>query len=176
MGCCSAHRALPERAPGRKRDGPSLKPLHSNTTAFIDADEPNSLPHPLMAIDERRGSALLSHQALMGLTNTPSDLLPGTLELLILKTLVSGAKHGYGIVEHLRQASGDVLRVGESALYPALQRLLLNGWAKAEWGTSENNRRARYYTLTVPGRKQLASERAEFNRMVDAIQQVLRTT
>ena len=89
---------------------------------------------------------------------------------------MSGAKHGYGIVEHLRQASGDVLRVGESALYPALQRLLLNGWAKAEWGTSENNRRARYYTLTAPGRKQLASERAEFNRMVDAIQQVLRTT
>ena len=112
----------------------------------------------------------------MGLTNTPSDLLPGTLELLILKALVSGAKHGYGIVEHLRLASGDVLRVGESALYPALQRLLLNGWAKAEWGTSENNRRARYYTLTAPGRKQLASERVEFNRMVDAIQQVLSAT
>jgi len=112
----------------------------------------------------------------MGLTNTPSDLLPGTLELLILKTLVGGAMHGYGIVEHLRLASGDVLRVGESALYPALQRLLLNGWAKAEWGMSENNRRARYYTLTAPGRRQLASERAEFNRMVDAIQQVLSAT
>ena len=69
----------------------------------------------------------------MGLTNTPSDLLPGTLELLILKTLVSGAKHGYGIVEHLRLTSDDVLRVGESALYPALQRLLFNGWVKAEW-------------------------------------------
>jgi PadR family transcriptional regulator, regulatory protein PadR len=112
----------------------------------------------------------------MGLTNTPSDLLPGTLELLILKTLASGTKHGYGIVEHLRLASGDVLRVGESALYPALQRLLLNGWVKAEWGISDNNRRARYYTLTAAGRKQLGSERAEFNRMVDAIQQVLRTT
>ena len=70
----------------------------------------------------------------MGLTNTPSDLLPGTLELLILKALVRGAKHGYGIVEHLRLASDDVLRVGESALYPALQRLLLNGCVKAEWG------------------------------------------
>jgi transcriptional regulator len=112
----------------------------------------------------------------MGLTNTTSDLLPGTLELLILKALVSGSKHGYGIVEHLRLASGDVLRVGESALYPALQRLLLNGWVKAEWGASENNRRARFYTLTAAGRKQLASERAEFNRMVDVIQQVLRTT
>ena len=112
----------------------------------------------------------------MGLTNTPSDLLPGTLELLILKTLVSGPKHGYGIVEHLRTSSKDVLHVGESALYPALQRLLLNGWAKAEWGLSEANRRARYYALTPAGRKQLGGERAEFERMVRAIQQVLEAT
>ena len=89
----------------------------------------------------------------MGLTNASSDLLPGTLELLILKALMPGDRHGYGIVEHLRLASDDVLRVGESALYPALQRLLLNGCVKAEWGTSENNRRARYYTLTAAGRQ-----------------------
>lgn len=112
----------------------------------------------------------------MGLTNTPSDLLPGTLDLLILKTLVSGAKHGYAIVEHLRLSSDDVLRVGESALYPALQRLLVQSWVRAEWGTSENNRRARYYTLTAAGRKQLAAERAEFDRMIGAIQRVLGTT
>jgi PadR family transcriptional regulator PadR len=112
----------------------------------------------------------------MGLTNTPSDLLPGTLELLILKSLVSGSKHGYSIVEHLRVASRDVLQIGESALYPALQRLLLNGWAKAEWGLSETNRRARFYTLTAAGRKQLAGERAEFERMVRAIQHVLEAT
>ena len=109
----------------------------------------------------------------MGLTNTPSDLLPGTLELLILKALAGGARHGYSIVEHLRRTSDDVLRVGESALYPALQRLLLNGCVKAEWGTSENNRRARFYTLTAAGRKQLAAERDEFDRMVGAIQRVL---
>jgi PadR family transcriptional regulator, regulatory protein PadR len=84
--------------------------------------------------------------------------------------------HGYGIVEDLRLTSDDVLRVGESALYPALQRLLLNGWVKAEWGTSENNRRARYYTLTGAGRKQLAAERAEFDRMIGAIQRVLGAT
>ena len=112
----------------------------------------------------------------MGLTNAPSDLLPGTLELLILKSLVSGAKHGYAIVEHLRVTSNDVLHVGESALYPALQRLLLNGWANAEWGVSEANRRARYYTLTPAGRKQLAEERGEFERMVRAIQHVLEAT
>ncbi len=112
----------------------------------------------------------------MGLTNTPSDLLPGTLELLILKALVGGAKHGYGIVEHLRLTSDDVLRVGESALYPALQRLLLNDWVKAQWGVSENNRRARYYRLTAAGHRQLNAERAEFDRIVGAIQRVLRTT
>jgi transcriptional regulator len=111
----------------------------------------------------------------MGLTNTPSDLLPGTLELLILKALVRGPMHGYAIVEHLRLASEDVLQVGESALYPALQRLLVNRWVKAEWGTSENNRRARYYTLTPAGRRQLAAEHAEFDRMVGAIQRVLGT-
>ena len=112
----------------------------------------------------------------MGLTNTPSDLLPGTLELLILRALVGESRHGYGIVQHLRLASDEVLNVGESALYPALQRLLIKGWVKAEWGTSENNRRARYYTLTATGRKQLAAERAEFDRMVGVIQRVLGTT
>ena len=109
----------------------------------------------------------------MGLTNTTSDLLPGTLELLILKALVSGAKHGYGIVEHLRLASDDILQIGESALYPALQRLLVNGWVAAKWGVSENNRRARYYTLTPMGRRQLASERAQFDRMVSLVQRIL---
>ena len=109
----------------------------------------------------------------MGLTDTPSDLLPGTLELLILKALAPGARHGYGIVEHLRLASDDVLRVGESALYPALQRLLFNGWVKAEWGTSENNRRARFYTLTASGRKQLEKERATFARRIEIVQRVL---
>jgi PadR family transcriptional regulator len=109
----------------------------------------------------------------MGRTNTPPDLLPGTLDLLILRTLVTGQKHGYGIAERLRQVSEDVLHVGESSLYPALQRLLLNGWVKAEWGASENNRRARYYTITAAGRKQLGSEREEFERLVTAIQRVL---
>jgi transcriptional regulator len=112
----------------------------------------------------------------MGLTNTPSDLLPGTLELLILKALAAGPKHGYAIVEHLRQQSQDILQIGESALYPALQRVLLSGWTRAEWGASENNRRARYYTLTAAGRKQLAAEQTRFDRMVGAVQRVLRAT
>ena len=84
--------------------------------------------------------------------------------------------HGYGIAQHLRASSDDVLQVGESSLYPALQRLLLNGWVKAEWGTSDNNRRARYYTLTPTGRKRLAIEVEEFDRMIVAIHKVLKAT
>src|SRR5215813_551756 len=95
-----------------------------------------------------------------------SELLPGTLDLLILRTLLAGSKHGYGIAQHLKLVSADVLQVGESSLYPALQRLLLNGWVKAEWGASENNRRSRFYTLTPAGRKQLERERKEFDRMI----------
>lgn len=128
-----------------------------------------------MGVDRHQPAAVESPQLLMGLTNTPSDLMPGTLELLILKALGRGAKHGYGIVEHLRLASDDALRIGESALYPALQRLLINDWVKSEWGTSENNRRARYYTLTAAGRRQLAAEHDEFNRMVALVQRVLTT-
>jgi len=108
----------------------------------------------------------------MGRTGAP-ELLPGTLDLLILRTLAASPMHGYGIAQRLRQVSDEVLQVGESSLYPALQRLLLNGWVKAAWGASENNRRARYYTLTAAGRKQLASERAEFARVVGAIEKVL---
>ena len=85
------------------------------------------------------------------------DLLPGTLDLLILRALARGAMHGYGVAQYLRTVSDDVLQVGESSLYPALQRLLLNGWVKAEWGASENNRRARYYTLTAAGELQSAA-------------------
>src|SRR5690349_4735391 len=128
-----------------------------------------------MGVDASADEAYAPPHPLMGLTNTPSDLLPGTLELLILKALSHGPKHGYGIVEHLRLASHDVLLVGESALYPALQRLLVNRWASAEWGTSDNNRRARYYTLTAAGKRQLAAERLEFERMVGGIQGVLGT-
>ena len=109
----------------------------------------------------------------MGASNKQPEILPGTLDLLILRTLQPGAMHGYGIAQRLKQVSDDVLQAGESSLYPALQRLLLNGWVKAEWGASENNRRARYYTLTAAGRKQLALERHEFARMMGAIQKVL---
>lgn len=102
------------------------------------------------------------------------ELLPGTLDLLILRALRDDSLHGYAIAQRLRDVSKDVLHVGESSLYPALQRLLLDGHVRAEWGKSENNRRARYYTLTPSGRKQLAREQDEFERMIGAIQAVLR--
>jgi transcriptional regulator len=112
----------------------------------------------------------------MGVTNQPPDLLPGTLDLLILRTLQRRSTHGYGIAQHLRTVSEDVLQVGESSLYPALQRLLLNGWVKAEWGVSENNRRARYYDITAAGRKRLSAERREFDQLIIAIHKVLDAT
>lgn len=105
----------------------------------------------------------------------PPDLLPGTLDLLILRLLAREPLHGYGIAQRLKARSNDILQVGESSLYPALQRLLLNGYVDAEWGPSENNRRARYYTLTRAGRRHLERERAEFDAIVAAIQRVLRT-
>jgi PadR family transcriptional regulator PadR len=109
----------------------------------------------------------------MGTASQPPDLLPGTLDLLILRSLSGGPRHGYGVAQHILTLSGEVLQVGESSLYPALQRLLLNGWVKAAWGASENNRRARYYTLTAAGRKRLAAERREFDQLVSAIHKVL---
>jgi transcriptional regulator len=104
-----------------------------------------------------------------------NELLPGTLDMLILQTLTRGAMHGYGIAQYIQEISDDVLQVEEGSLYPALQRLLVKGWVKAEWGTSDNNRRARYYTLTASGKKQLGIEAESFERMVHAITRVMQT-
>jgi transcriptional regulator len=101
------------------------------------------------------------------------DLLPGTLDLLILKTLARGPLHGYGIALSIKQVSDDVLTVEEGSLYPALQRLLVQGWVRAEWKMTETKRRARYYTLTAAGRKQLGIELSEFELIVAAIGRVL---
>lgn len=109
------------------------------------------------------------------MTKPASEILPGTLDMLILRVIARESLHGYGIALRLKELSDDVLQVGESSLYPALQRLLLNGYLEAEWAASDNNRRARYYSLTPQGRKYLAAERANFDRYVKAIHQVLQT-
>ena len=103
------------------------------------------------------------------------DLLPGTLDLLILKTLTRTPLHGYGIALSIKRLSDDVLTVEEGSLYPALQRLLLRTWVKAEWKITETNRRARFYSLTAAGRKQLGIEESQFEQMVAAIRRVLRS-
>ena len=102
------------------------------------------------------------------------DLLPGTLDMLILKTLSVSPMHGYGIAQHIKRLSRDVLQVDEGSLYPALQRLRQRGWLKAEWRRTPNNQRARYYTITAKGREQLGEEEAGFGELVAAIQRVLR--
>ena len=106
-------------------------------------------------------------------TNKSSELLPGTLDLLVLKTLARGRMHGYGIALHLKNISEDVLQVSESSLYPALQRLLQRKWIAAEWKTSPNGRRARYYSLTALGRKQLIAATSKWMRFVEAMGRIL---
>jgi transcriptional regulator len=103
------------------------------------------------------------------------QLLPGTLYMLILRTLRGGPLHGYAIARRIKDTSAEVLAVEEGSLYPALNRMVVKGWLKAEWGTSENNRKARFYRLTAEGRRQLAEEAGEFNRLVDAIRLVMKT-
>jgi PadR family transcriptional regulator PadR len=106
--------------------------------------------------------------------NAKRDLLPGTLDMLVLKTLTVQPMHGYGIAQHLRKLSQDVIKVEEGSLYPALQRMRQKGWIAAEWGLTPNNQRARYYTVTVAGRRQLGAEQAGFSELMTAIQRVLK--
>lgn len=103
------------------------------------------------------------------------ELLPGTLDMLILKAISLAPMHGYAIAQHMRQVSKEVIQIEEGSLYPALQRVLANGWAKADWRETPTKRRARYYTITAAGRRQLGDEVASFQRMLGAIQRVLRT-
>ena len=102
-----------------------------------------------------------------------ADFLPGTLEMLILKTLSRGPNHGFGIAQHIQQVSGESLRIGEGSLYPALQRLLLDDCVVAEWGMTENKRRARYYSLTAEGQKRLETEKRSFDFLLAGIARVM---
>ena len=105
--------------------------------------------------------------------NEPLELLPGTLDLLILKAVNRGPLHGYAIMQILKEQSDEVLQVGESSLYPALQRLLLQGWIEGEWSRTQDNRRARYYRVTRAGRKQLDAEIERYQRVAAAIGKIL---
>ncbi len=102
-----------------------------------------------------------------------NEMLPGTLGMLILRVLQPGSVHGYAIAQRIHQLSNELLQVEEGSLYPALQRMLLKGWVKAEWGISETNRKVRFYRLTALGRKQLQSEISDFDRVLQGIQAVM---
>ena len=102
------------------------------------------------------------------------DLLPGTLEMMVLKTLTVQSMHGYGIAQHIKRLSKEVLQVEEGSLYPALQRMRQREWIKAEWGQTPNNQRARYYTITAAGRKRLGADQTNFAEMIAAIGRVMR--
>ena len=109
----------------------------------------------------------------MGTEKTKADLLPGTLDMLVLKILMRGHLHGYAIAQLIRQLSDDLLQVEEGSLYPALQRLELNGWIEGEWGISANQRRARFYKLTPDGRKHLLSESARYRQVTGAVNRIM---
>ena len=110
----------------------------------------------------------------MGKARDRQELLPGTLDMLILKSLSAGVMHGYGIAQHIKTVSSDVLRVEEGSLYPALQRLEIQGLVASEWGHSANNRRARYYRLTRAGRRALGEAESSFDRLIAAIGRVMK--
>ena len=103
------------------------------------------------------------------------DLLPGTLYMMILRSLRAGQLHGYAIAKRIKDASDNLLVIEDGSLYPALNRMLVKGWLKAEWGISDNNRKARFYTLTPDGRKQLEREAEKFAHLTRAVQAVMRT-
>lgn len=109
------------------------------------------------------------------MTESRSELLKGTLDMLVLKTLALEPMHGWGVSERIRQISQDVFQVNQGSLYPALQRLKRKGWIRSQWRVTENNRRARYYTLTAAGRRQLDGERREWERSVSAVNRILLT-
>jgi PadR family transcriptional regulator PadR len=111
----------------------------------------------------------------MGEKTYEPAFMPGTLDMLVLKTVSRGPMHGYAIAQHIQQASQEVLRVEEGALYPALHRLEVRGWLKAEWGTSDNNRRAKFYRLTALGRRELENEAEYWHRVAAAVTRVMQT-
>ncbi len=134
-------------------------------------DAPATDPHAPLIID--KSWSIVDNQGERNVSR-PTDLVQGTLDLLILKTIALEPMHGWAIAQRIRQVSNEVLQVQQGSLYPALHRLEQQGWIKAEWGESENNRKAKYYSLTRAGRKRLEQELASWERLSSAIALVLR--
>ena len=130
---------------------------------------------PVLLLDNLQGQVIFIHVECLGenAMNENVDLLQGTLDLLILRTLMTGPRHGYGISQRIQQVSEDVLQVNQGSLYPALYRLVQQGWITWEWGVSENNRRAKYYALTAAGRRQLQKEQQRWERLSAAVVRIL---
>jgi PadR family transcriptional regulator len=145
----------------------SQGPLRSKR--FLRRKKPRKHLSPLNVLWIRKGAPVKAKR------ENPGDLLQGTLDLLILKALARGAMHGYGVAEWIHETSEDILRVEEGALYPALHRLELRGLLSSAWGASDNNRRAKFYSLTVAGQKQLAEETEFWRRMSGAVARILQT-
>jgi PadR family transcriptional regulator, regulatory protein PadR len=133
----------------------------------------STLSYTKLPLDTRQEPMAFSCRMPRGEMKQSTDLLQGTLDLLILKSLALASMHGWGIAERIQQVSKDALQIGQGSLYPALHRLEYKGWIKADWGVSENNRRAKFYSLTRAGKKQLQAEMEDWNRLTNAIALVL---
>ena len=149
---------------------PQSEPLASSEARFAQGRN-DGFPLLPLTVDKNLDYALVDRQ---GERMPPStDLLQGTLDMLILRAVSKEPQHGWAIAQRIQQVSNNVLQIGQGSLYPALHRLEYKGWIRAEWGASENNRKARYYSLTKTGRKQLESELENWNRLTGAINLVL---
>ena len=153
-----AHRSV-DHSTRRLRNSVPVAAQH-----FVDS-------HPLPLTFDKKEAILLSN--VEGKMPPSTDLLQGTLDMLILKTLAPGQEHGWAIAQRIQEMSNNVLQIGQGSLYPALHRLEYRGWIKATWGASENNRRARFYALTAAGRRQLDAEMENWDRLTGAINLVL---
>src|SRR6185436_6945937 len=160
-------------APGRRRSVSLRRPMVKSGLSML------TMRRPSASVTTRRGAGATSAMKKgiivdsNGMKQTKSDLLQGTLDLLVLRTLAAGDMHGWGISQRLQQVSQDVLQVNQGSLYPALYRLEQQGWIESSWGDSENNRRAKFYRLTPSGRRQLAEETASWERITAAVARVL---
>ena len=149
-------------------------PFCPERTAIISERCPKAtLSYTKLPLDTRQEPMAFSCRMPRGEMKQSTDLLQGTLDLLILKSLALASMHGWGIAERIQQVSKDALQIGQGSLYPALHRLEYKGWIKADWGVSENNRRAKFYSLTRAGKKQLQAEMEDWNRLTNAIALVL---
>jgi transcriptional regulator len=169
---------MPSLAPIALRHSSGPSALNESAGSFASTENlvrETQINHFPLTFDKRKRNSVVDYRGGHELP-TSTELLQGTLDLLVLQTLATGPMHGWGVAQRIQQLSKDVLQIGQGSLYPALYRLEYKGWIKSEWGNSENNRRAKFYKLTAAGKKQLETELETWDRLSAAVGLVLGRT